>query len=409
MHTSTRKISVIYIDYNFVDSRYPNSLADGDRHYTYGFGSSHGRWFKKYNPDVNVECWKADSRDKTISIRDIEGVKHIIFPSLSFSRFGNYSASLLRHLKKTLKQGEITIFNVSSIKHLLFYSVALKLRDHPLVVQHHGETTVVYKYLNAKGIKKFRYWFLLPLERKTLQMIDLFFVLDLALKEYMPANLDTITYKVRPTGINPDIFFEIDKRSAKENLGLDTTKKFILYVGRLNLTKHPDLLMEVVADIRQTRPEVELILAGHEKSDPYYNMAVKSGALLYGKILQTELYKYLAAADVYVLAKLDESIPFGGIGELSVQALYCGTPIAGSTVKCFPAETREQVGIVANDHASLKNALLHILDNPGDYTGLREKAMKYYSWENIAKATMNDYRECIDKYYGNDGQTDQAS
>lgn len=56
------KYKVIYIDYNFIDKRYPNSSEDGDRFFTYGWGSLSCREFKKHYPDIDVECWKTDSR-----------------------------------------------------------------------------------------------------------------------------------------------------------------------------------------------------------------------------------------------------------------------------------------------------------------------------------------------------------
>ena len=129
----------------------------------------------------------------------------------------------------------------------------------------------------------------------------------------------------------------------------------------------------------------------------FIKMAEESGAVLYPKILQTELYKYLSAADIYVLPLLSEAIPFGGIGMLSVQALYCNTPIVGSTVASFPASELDKVGMVANNKENIKIAILEIVDMKRNFLNLREIAIKHYSWENISKQTLNSYKQIVEE------------
>ncbi|MBK7380872.1 MAG: hypothetical protein IPJ03_18100 [Ignavibacteriales bacterium] len=146
---------VVYIDYNFVDERYPNTVHDGDKFFTYGFGSIYARKFRKYNPDILVECWKVDSRVKKIYEKEIENVKFIVFPSRKIGKFGHYSAVLIKYLKKFIKENPNVVFNISSIRHLLFYSVAIHLRNFPLVIQHHGEASALYKYKINKSIKNY--------------------------------------------------------------------------------------------------------------------------------------------------------------------------------------------------------------------------------------------------------------
>lgn len=390
---------VVYIDRNVIDKRYPNTLSDGDKFFTMGFGSLHSRWFKKINPDIDVECWKADSRIKKIIVKEIEGVKFIMFPSAQIEKLGHLSLGMIRELRRRIKIKENIIINLSSIRNLLFYSIAFSMKNIPFIIQHHGETTAYYKYKINKGLKKIFYLLQIPIEYVTMKNIDIFYALDKDIQNYFVGKLKNIPIKIRPTGVNENIFNPINKNEAKKILGLDINKKYLLYVGRLNKTKHPDILIEAYKEIKKERNDLELILAGHEKSDPLYNYAKESGAIMYGVILQTELYKYLSAADIYILAKLDEAIPFGGIGELSVQALYCETPIAGSTVKCFPEENRDKVGIIANDKETLIKAINEILDNKGKYINLREKAIDFYSWKEICQKTEEDYSVLAKKYY----------
>lgn len=389
-------MKIIYIDYNFIDKRYPNSLNGGDKFYTYGFGSIYARKFKKYNPEINVECWKADSRINKIYEKEIEGVYYRIFPSIRFGKLGHYSTSMLKHLSNELEKKEKIVFNISSFRHLLFYSIALKLKKAPLVVQHHGEASAIYKTKINKGFKKLFYALQIPLEKLAFKNIDLLFVLDERIEEFLPKGNKNLKIKVSTTGVDEEIFYPIDKIEAKKLLGWDINKKHILYVGRLNYTKRPDILIDIYEEFKsEGRNDIELVLAGNEQDDPLYEKAKKSGAILYPKILQTELYKYLSAADVYVLPLLIDKIPFGGIGMLSIQALLCNTPIVGSTVKSFSDNDKKKVGLAADDYQTIKEAINQILSNKIEYNGIRDIAIQYYSWERISKNTAEKYSQLI--------------
>lgn len=390
---------VVYIDSNFSDKRYPNTLSDGDKFYTYGFGSIYARKFKKYNPDVTVECWKSDSRIIKIYERTIQNVRYIIFPSKSIFKLGDYSFKLISHLKNELKTVDQIIFNISSIRHLLFYSLALRLKNYPLVVQHHGESSAIHKTKINTGLKKLYYALQIPIEKLCFKNIDLFFVLDERIKDYLPKSNKKLKVELSTTGVDEKIFYPIDKIEAKKLLGWDINNKHILYVGRLNYTKRPDLLIDIYKELKKEgRKDIVLVLAGNEKDDPLYENAVKSGAILYPKILQTELYKYLSAADMYILPLLSEVIPFGGIGMLSVQALLCNTPIVGSTVASFPPSKLDKVGIVASNTEGIKNAILEIIEMKKFFFNLRETAISYYSWENISKHTLHFYTQILKQY-----------
>lgn len=390
---------VIYIDYSSGDKRYPNTLNDGDKFYTYGFGSIYARKFKKYNPGINVECWKADSRINTIYKKTIENVNYIIFPAIKFGKLGNYSSKLIAHLIKELKTGNETIFNISSIRHLLFYSLAFRLRNFPLVVQHHGESSAIHKTKINIGLRKLYYAFQIPLEKISFNSMDLFFVLDERIKDYLPRSNNKLKVELSTTGVDEEIFHPIDKIEAKRILGWDVKKKHILYVGRLNYTKRTDILIDIYEEFKKVgKKDIELVLAGHEKDDLLYKKAEESGAILYPKILQTELYKFLSAADIYILPLLSEEIPFGGIGMLSVQALCCNTPIVGATVESFPVGDRDKIGLVAKDHNSISDAIDQIISRKKEFIKLRMYALKYYSWESISKQTDILYKQILKEY-----------
>ena len=389
---------VIYID-RISDraSNIASSIKDGDNYFTIGWGGISARKFKEFNPDVKVECWKTDYKAFKIYEKEISGVKFIIFPAFHIKHFGDYSFSLLKYLKKEIKQNKKTIFHITSFRHLLFYSVALKLKDYPLVVQNNGESSVIYKVSISNGLKKFFYLMQMPLERKSFNNIDLLYILDESIKNFLPAANAEI--KKQTLGILTERFTPLNKIDAKQLLNLEPDKKYLLYVGKLNHTKSPDILIDIYRDIKKERNDVELLIVGTNEGDPLINYALDAGAKVFGRVKHTDIYKYLSAADVYILPKYSIEHIFGGIGLLPVEALLCNTPIIGGSLENFPQEFQQSVGLTVSDKDEMKNAILCILDNKISFTDLRKIALENYSWEKIIYNTSSDYDDLANKYY----------
>ena len=387
---------VIYID-RIDSANLPSSFKDGDSYFTYGWGSMCSILFKKFNADVRVECWQTDSESKKIYEREISRVTFRIFPAYRIKYLGYYSRSLLKNLKKELKKNEPTIVHITSFRHLLFYSIALKLKKYPLVVQNNGESSAIYKVKISRGLRKIFYLFQILLEKKSFKNIDLLYVLDERLKAFLPRTKALI--KKQTLGVRPEIFVPMNKKEARNLLKLDPDKKYLLYVGKLNYTKSPDILIDIFSDIKQERGDIELLIVGAHIEDPLINYAKEAGAKVYGKVIHEEIYKYLSAADVYILPKYSREHIFGGIGLLPVEALLCNTPIIGASLENFPQKFRESVGLAVSEKTEMKNAIINIIDEKTKFNNLREIAIENYSWKKIIENTSVDYSELIDKYY----------
>jgi len=376
---------------------YPSSINDGDNYFTYGWAGINARKFKQYNPTVVVECWKADHKAKQIYTKEISSVKFRIYPAFHIKYFGDYSRSLISDLQNELGKNVPTIIHITNFRHLLFYSLAPRLKDFPLVVQNNGESTSIYKAIISRGIKRLLYSFQKRIEEKSFFNIDLLYILDDSIISYLPYTNAEI--KKQTLGVLPERFPVIDKTEAKRLLNLDHYKKYILYIGKLNYTKRPDILIEVYKEIKKERDDVELIIAGTKDSDPLLNYAISAGVKVYGIISHSEVYKFLSSADVYILSRYSKEHIFGGIGLLPVEAMLCNTPVVGESLKNFPEEFRESVGFSVSEPEDIKNAIIKIIDKKVIFENLREIALKQYSWENIAKRTGEDFGKLLKKYY----------
>jgi glycosyltransferase involved in cell wall biosynthesis len=264
-------------------------------------------------------------------------------------------------------------------------------------VQNNGESSAIYKSKISSGIKKLFYLLNIPLEKALFKNIDLLYILDDRLRAFLPETRALI--KKQTLGVMPERFYPLDKNDAKNLLNLDPNKNYILYVGKLNYTKSPDILIDIFKELKKIRKDLELLIVGTNEGDPLINYAKEAGAMVYGRILHTDVHKYLSAAEVYILAKYSIKHVFGGIGLLPVEAILCNTPVIGGSLENFPYEDRESVGFAVSETEQMKDAILKVIDKKVVFSNLREIAIKHYSWEIISKNTSVDFQELINKYY----------
>lgn len=177
-------------------------------------------------------------------------------------------------------------------------------------------------------------------------------------------------------------------------------KQFIMYVGRPMPHKNLKRLIEAFVTLRQTNPELRLVLAG--KKDRLYKQIerdVKSKR--YGNIIFTGfvsegqlrwLYEHTA---VYVFPSLSE-----GFGLPGLEAMVHGAPVASSNATCLPEVYKD--GALYFDPLSVEDIAEKIkllLDNPGKRQQLIEngyRVAKMYSWKRMAEQTLAVFKQVLD-------------
>ncbi len=147
---------------------------------------------------------------------------------------------------------------------------------------------------------------------------------------------------VIPQGVNLDIFRPVDRTEARRALGLDN-RPMVLFVGRLEPLKGPDLLIDAFARL-DSDDAILVIVGGDEQADGYRRelrrrasaAGVGRRVQFVGATPQDRLPLYYSAADVCVVPSYHESF-----GLVPLEAMACGTPVVATRVGGLTATIRE--------------------------------------------------------------------
>jgi glycosyltransferase involved in cell wall biosynthesis len=209
---------------------------------------------------------------------------------------------------------------------------------------------------------------------------------------------------VRRNGIEPPEHFP-SPGSFRNQWGISTTMKLVLFLGRLISKKSPDMMIEAFAHWSRRRNgsrESILVVAGPDEGDGYRQtleaIAVREG--LRGKVLFTgPLYgdaKWAAYrdADLFVLPSQNENF-----GNTAAEAVVSGTPVLVSDRCGIAPLVNQRAGlVVSHDRSAVEQGLSRILDDPALSARLREgcrEVANALGWAEPLAQMEELYRELI--------------
>lgn len=188
-----------------------------------------------------------------------------------------------------------------------------------------------------------------------------------------------------PNAIDTEQFKPSDKIEAKKTLGLDPSKKHILFVAmRVNAPKKGfSYLEKALQGLDKTT--TELIVVGNAQDLPELHLK----AHVLGHISSPEkMIQIYQAADVFVTPSLEENLP-----NTIMEAMACGTPCVGFKIGGIPEMIDHAVnGYVAEYQSSedLAKGLSWTLENAPEQSA-RQKAESSYAEAIIAAKHVNFY------------------
>ncbi len=203
-------------------------------------------------------------------------------------------------------------------------------------------------------------------------------------------------------GVDSDSFRpSLEKPSLAESIPPD--RKVVVYLGLLSYYQGVDCLLEAIAQVLRANDKVHFLIMGYPRVKSYQGRAKQLGigehVTFTGRIPYDKAPSYLALGDLAVSPKIAETESNGKL----YNYMACGLP----TVAFNTPVNREILGDLGlyatlGDASSLASTILEAMSNEALLAGLgrklRERAVKYFSWENTAKQLMRCYALALDRH-----------
>lgn len=205
-----------------------------------------------------------------------------------------------------------------------------------------------------------------------------------------------------PNPLNTDVYKPADRKIAREKLGLNENRFYILF-GAMNIVdvrKGFDKLLQSLKKLSEELPEskneIEILIFGKANEKLLNNIPYKRH--YFGNLKnEDDIVAVYNSADIFVAPSVQDNLP-----NTVLESLSCGTPVVAFDVGGFPDMIDHlKNGFLAKSGSSedLAEGIRWYLTNKQDYTNqstyARNKVEMYFNQTEIANKYINLYRSLI--------------
>jgi len=213
-----------------------------------------------------------------------------------------------------------------------------------------------------------------------------------------------------PPGVDLGVFTPGEALAARRRLGIDPRKQLLLFVGRIQPLKAPDVLLAAASQLLERRPDLrdELVVAvvggpsGTGLAHPHHlealarSLGIADVVQFAPPVKQPELVHWYRAADVTVVPSYNESF-----GLVAIESQACGTPVVAASVGGLRTAVADGVsGVLVDGHnpGDYARVLESLIDDAGRREVLADGAVRHaseFGWAATARGTLDVYERAL--------------
>jgi len=211
-------------------------------------------------------------------------------------------------------------------------------------------------------------------------------------------------------GVDLDMFIPGDKSAARKSLGLPPNAMVLLFVGRIQPLKAPDVLLKAAAELVNSNPELrkDLVVAicggpsgsGLDEPDALQRLAGQLGisdlVRFVSPVNRQDLVTWFQAATLCAVPSHSESF-----GLVALEAQACGTPVVATNVGGLATAVKDQVSgllVTGHDPKTWANAILRLCTDGELRDRLGTGAVEYarnFGWDNTVSKLIAAYEKVL--------------
>ncbi len=221
---------------------------------------------------------------------------------------------------------------------------------------------------------------------------------------------DPSSVSVVHPGVDLDVFAPRDRAEARRRTQLPADKQIVLFVGRIQPLKAPDLLVRAIADLVRREPwrrdSLQLVICGGlsgnglAQPDELVRLAAEGGigdlVTFRAPVPPDDLADLYAAADIVAVPSYSESF-----GLVAVEAQACGTPVVAAAVGGLrTAVSHRSSGLLVDGHDPQlwSQTLAAVLSDHELRVRMGDSARGHaekFSWAATAAGTLSVYSDAV--------------
>jgi glycosyltransferase involved in cell wall biosynthesis len=334
-----------------------------------------------------------DVRLKDLKLEGIDDVKIIALPSIN-ERFFIPMVSIPEMIKLINGTDIIHLMNHWSVLNAIVYVIAQILRK-PYVVCPAGALMI---FGRSRLIKKL--YNIIVGKRIVRNANKCIAITHDEIEQFKDYGVPDCNISVIPNGIDVKKYSIQDGGSFKKEVGIGDAP-FILFMGRLNRIKGPDLLLEAFCSIFSEISEYHLVLAGpdeglmNELKEIAKKYQLTDRVHFPGHIGGVHKNNALKEADLMVIPSRQEAMSI-----VVLESGVVGTPVLITDSCGFNQIEDLGCGYVVNtDKLGLEDGLCRALKNKHQLKLMGEKLKKFvkqnYAWSYIIDDFISLFKQCI--------------